>query len=93
MFVTKGQLNLYELDNFGRINLGLNQTFFNKKLSITLTARDILKTMGNEFRLYQGDVSTSGSRYSDTRRFGINIVYNFGFTQEEEEKMNFTPDE
>ena len=93
MFVTKGQLSLYELDNFGRINLGLNQTFFSKKLSVTFSARDILKTMTNNFRLYQGDISTYGSRYSDTRRFGINIVYNFGLPDKEEENFNFNPEE
>jgi len=79
MMVTKGQMNLYELNTFGQLNMGLSQSFLNKKLLVTISARDVLRTMGNDFTLRQGDISTYGSRYSDTRRFGINIVYNFGF--------------
>jgi hypothetical protein len=95
LLVTKGQMNFYELNTFGQLNLGLNQTFFDKKLSITLSARDILRTMVNEFRFNQGNISTSGNRYSDTRRFGINIVYNFGIPDRHEKvkKMVFPTDE
>jgi iron complex outermembrane receptor protein len=95
LMVTKGQINFYELDNFGQLNLGLNQTFLNKKLSITLSARDILRTMVNKFRFNQGSINTFGDRYSDTRRFGINIVYNFGIPDRHDKgkKIEFEKDE
>jgi hypothetical protein len=95
LVVTKGQMNFYELNTFGQLNLGLNQTFLDKKLSITLSARDVLRTMVNEFRFNQGNISTFGDRYSDTRRIGINIVYNFGIPDRHEKvkKMVFETDE
>ncbi len=86
LLVTKGQMNFYEMNTFGQLNLGLNQTFLNKKLTISLSARDVLRTMVNRFRYEQGNISTTGDRYSDNRRFGINIVYNFGVPDKKEEE-------
>ncbi len=87
--MTKGQMNFYEMENFGQLNVSLNQTFFDRKLSVTLSARDIMRTMVNEFRLNQGSISSYGSRYSDTRRFGINILYNFGIPAKKEKEKSF----
>jgi len=90
--ITKGQMNLYEINTFGQLNFGLNQTFFNRKLSLTLSARDILCTMVNEFSLQQGNISTTGKRYSDTRRFGINIIWNFGIPEKKEKEKKIDID-
>ena len=90
--ITKGQMNLYEINTFGQLNFGLNQTFFNRKLSLTLSARDILRTMVNEFSLQQGNISTTGQRYSDTRRFGINIIWNFGIPEKKEKEKKIDID-
>lgn len=92
--MTKGQMNLYEMDTFGQLNLGLNQTFFDRKLSVNLSIRDVMRTMVNEFRLNQGSISTTGKRYSDTRRFGVNVLWNFGIPEkkEKEKKMDFDMD-
>ncbi|MFH1320690.1 MAG: outer membrane beta-barrel protein [Bacteroidota bacterium] len=89
--ITKGQMNFYEMDTFGQLNLGLNQTFLDKKLSITLSARDLLRTMVNSFRLNQGNIDTYGDRYSDNRRFGITILFNFGIPEKDDKgkKMSF----
>ncbi len=87
--MTKGQMNFYEMQNFGQLNISLNQTFFERKLSITLSARDVFRTMVNEFRLNQGSINSYGSRYSDTRRFGINILYNFGIPAKKEKEKSF----
>ncbi len=84
--MVNGQWNFYEMKNFGQLNIGLTQTLYNKKLSISLNARDILKTMLTEFAFNQGAVSSSGDRYSDNRRFGINIRYNFGLKKKDEKK-------
>ncbi len=78
--------NFYELKPFGMLNIGLTQTFFDKKLTVSLSARDILKTMVNDFEFNQGSVHSTGKRYADTRRFGINIRYNFGIKKKEEKK-------
>lgn len=82
----KGMMNFYELDTFGQLNFNLNQTFFSKKLLVSLNARDVLKTMPNHFTLRQGSVHAQGSRISDTRRFGINIRYSFGVNSKKEKE-------
>jgi hypothetical protein len=85
--MTRGQMNLVELDNFGMLNLGLRQTFFNQRLTVTVNARDILRTMVNDFQLNQGDVFVDGSRYNDNQRFGINIRYTFGIGQQRQQQQ------
>jgi iron complex outermembrane recepter protein len=84
--MTNGQWNFYELKTFGQLNFGLSQTFLNKKLTVTLSARDVLRTMVTEFEFNQGGVYSYGDRYTDNMRFGINIRYNFGIKPKEENK-------
>ncbi len=80
---SNGQQQFYELDNFGQINATLNRQFLNKKLTITLAMNDILFTNNNTFTLHQGSINTNGYRENDTRRWGINLRYNFGFKPKE----------
>jgi hypothetical protein len=86
--MTRGQMNFIELGTFGQLNLGLNQTFLDRKLTVSLSARDVLRTMVTEFQLNQGSISTTGDRYADNQRFGINIRYNFGIP-DRQERRNF----
>lgn len=90
-----GNYNFYELDTFGSLNFGLNQSFLNKKLTVSLNARDVLRTMVTQFSLNQGTIVSSGSRYADNQRFGINIRYNFGISKKENKKnpMGFENEE
>lgn len=87
----KGQLQFYELSNFGSLNVNVNRRFFNRKLTVTLSANDIFFTSKNQFILQQGSISASGFRQGDTRRIGLNILYNFGIRKKEERQnmMNF----
>ncbi|HAJ99699.1 MAG TPA: TonB-dependent receptor, partial [Bacteroidales bacterium] len=93
--MTNGQQNFYELDTFGQLNFGFTQNFFNQRLSITINARDVLRTMNTQFVLNQGSMHLQGNRYSDNRRFGINIRYNFGVGQRPERRnmMQFDMEE
>ncbi len=79
-----GQLQFYELSSFGSLNLSLTQQFLNKKLIATLSANDLFFTNNNEFTLSQGTVNAAGYREGDTRRFGLNLRYNFGFRKKED---------
>lgn len=90
-----GQMNFYELDTFGQLNAGLSHTMFNKKLQLSLYARDILRTMETRFRLEQGGVITNGQRYSDNQRFGVQARYSFGIKKKEERRnpMQFDMEE
>lgn len=82
----RGQQGFYELDTFGQLNLGLNQSFLDKKLNVTLNANDVLRTMVTRFTLNQGSVSTFGERYSDNQRIGLNVRYQFGIRKKEEQR-------
>jgi outer membrane receptor protein involved in Fe transport len=83
----KGQLQFYELSNFGAFNFSINRQFINKKLIITLSANDILFTNYNRFAIQQGTVNATGLRKNDTRRFGLNVRYNFGFRKKEDNNL------
>jgi len=78
-----GMQNFYELKNFGQVNFGITQRFFDDRLTISINGRDILRTMVTQFEMHQGSISVAGSRYSDNQRFGIQIRYNFGLKKPE----------
>lgn len=80
---TNGQQQFYELENFGQLNATINRQFLNKKLTVTLNANDIFFTNNNTFILNQGSIRSNGYRENDTRRYGINLRYNFGFKPKE----------
>lgn len=86
---TRGQLQFYELSNFGGVNLGLNRKFMKDKLMVTLTGNDIFFTNYYQFTLQQGSVSADGLRRNDTRRFGVTLRYNFGVRKKEERTNPF----
>lgn len=90
-----GQMNFYELKNFGQLNIGISQSFLNGKLTLSLSARDVLKTVKTKFELNQGSIHIYGDRYTDSQRFGINIRYNFGIKKKEVRKgfMQFEEEE
>lgn len=80
----KGLQQFYELGTFGALNASINRQFFRQKLVVTLSMNDLLYTNKNDFSINQGSIVATGSRYADTRRFGINIRYNFGIRKKEE---------
>lgn len=79
----RGQLQFYELGDFGQLNLNLTQNLLKRKLSVTASVNDLFYTNRYAFRLQQGTVTASGERRSDTRRFGLNLRYNFGIRKKE----------
>ena len=48
-----------------------------------MSANDIFFTNKNTFVLNQGSIRSNGYRENDTRRYGINFRYNFGFKPKE----------
>ncbi|MFL5771684.1 MAG: outer membrane beta-barrel family protein, partial [Flavisolibacter sp.] len=89
-----GQQQFYELSTFGELRMSINQQFLKKKLNVTVSMNDIFQTNHNEFILNQGSVKAYGLRESDTRRFGLNVRYNFGWKKKDEstDLNNYTPD-
>ncbi|MFI5185221.1 MAG: TonB-dependent receptor domain-containing protein [Chitinophagales bacterium] len=85
----KGLQQFYELSTFGALNTSINRQFLKQKLIMTLSANDIFYTNQNDFTINQGSVNASGNRRADTRRFGINVRYNFGIRKKEENNDMF----
>ncbi|MGZ3938664.1 MAG: outer membrane beta-barrel protein [Flavisolibacter sp.] len=83
----RGQQGFYELGDFGALNASINRQFLKQKLTITLSANDIFKTNKNEFTINQGSIHATGVREGDTRRFGVNVRYNFGIRKKEENNL------
>ena len=80
----KGQQQFYELSPFGALNISINKQFFKKKLVVTISESDLFYTNKNNFTLNQGSISASGYRRSDSRRFNVNMRYNFGIRKKEQ---------
>ncbi|WP_266368132.1 outer membrane beta-barrel protein [Tellurirhabdus rosea] len=89
---TRGQLQFYELSNFGMLNVSLNRKFMKDKLLLTLTGNDIFFTNFYRFNIQQGTVTASGLRRNDTRRIGLTLRYNFGIRKREERVNMFNVD-
>jgi hypothetical protein len=85
----KGQLQFYELSSFGSLNLSINRQFLNRKLIVTISGNDIFYTNKNDFVINQGSVKANGYRIADSRRFGINIRYNFGIRKKDDSNNMF----
>jgi hypothetical protein len=80
----KGLVQFYELSTFGALNLSVNQQFFDRKMKVTLSVTDMFFTNKNTFAISQGNVTATGLRQNDTRRIGMNIIYNFGVRKKED---------
>jgi iron complex outermembrane recepter protein len=79
-----GQQQFYELRSFGELRFSVNRQFLKKKLNVAASVNDIFRTNRNEFVMNQGSVHAAGLRTTDSRRFGLNIRYNFGIRKKEE---------
>ena len=85
----KGQQQFYELSSFGSLHASVNRQFMKQKLIVTLSLSDAFATNRNNFSINQGSVMATGFREADTRRFGLNIRYNFGIRKKEEQGNEF----
>jgi hypothetical protein len=85
----KGQQQFYELSTLGAVNASLNRQFIRRKLLVTLSVNDMFLTNRNDFTLTQGSVKANGSIKTDSRRYGINLRYNFGIRKKEESEDMF----
>ncbi len=82
----KGILQFYELGTFGALNASVSRHFLDKKLTLTAAVQDIFYTNRYNATIDQSGISGAISRYNDSRRFGINLRYNFGVRKREEKK-------
>ncbi|MEO5563780.1 MAG: TonB-dependent receptor, partial [Chitinophagaceae bacterium] len=73
------------------VNSGLRQDLFNKKLSVTLTASDLLNTLKQRTELISNYLHQVSVGKRDARIFYVGISYRFGKTikKSSEEKLQF----
>lgn len=84
-----GSSGFYGYQAFGNLNASINRQFLKKKLTITCTVNDVLKTNYTRFSINQGIISATGVRRNDTHRFGLNLRYNFGLRKRDEPTKMF----
>jgi iron complex outermembrane recepter protein len=63
-----------------------------KKLLVSLNLSDAFFTNNYQFTLNQGGINSKGSRFFDSRRFGINARYNLGLRKKEKGENMFNLD-
>lgn len=81
-----------ELGTMGQLNISVNKTMLQKKVTLLLSANDILKTNRSDFHIRQAGLFVNGSRIQDSRKIGITLRYNFGSFHTEEKAPAFVPD-
>jgi iron complex outermembrane recepter protein len=84
-----GQLQFYELNNFGTLNLNASHQFLDKKLVVALNVTDVFLTNQYKLTINQGGINAVGLRLNDTRRVGLNVRYVFGIRKKEKKENMF----
>lgn len=84
-----GQMQFYELSDFGSLNLNINHQFLDRKLIVSLNFNDVFFTNQYRYTLNQGNIHAVGSRVNDSRRVGLNMRYLFGIRKKEKPENMF----
>jgi iron complex outermembrane recepter protein len=79
----KGQLQFYELDDFGQLNFNISKQFLDRKLTASLNFQDVFYTSPIYSVLNQGGIQSDNARLNDTRRVGLNMRYIFGLRKKQ----------
>jgi iron complex outermembrane recepter protein len=84
-----GVFNFFETDDFGSLNFSATKNILKKKMSITLSANDVLATNRIRFKIDVPNFIGNGYQYSDASRVGIAVRYNFGLKPKPEKRQGF----
>jgi iron complex outermembrane recepter protein len=88
-YLLKGQLQFYEIGNFGVLNLNASHQFLDKKLVVSLNLSDVFFSNQYKLALNQGGIATQALRVQDSRRLGLNARYVFGIRKKEKREGIF----
>jgi len=78
IIASDGADNLDQSKSFSQLDTSLKMFLLKKKLQVTLSGSDILKTNIPEYIGTSNNVKTSFKNYNDTRYFKLSLTYNFG---------------
>ncbi len=84
-----GVYNFFETKTFGTLNISANKSILKKKLNIILSVNDLLRTNKFMFDINVPNFVANGQQYTDTRRVGIALKYNFGLKPKPEKRQGF----
>jgi len=82
----KGLQNFYEINSVGQLNLSINRSFLKKKMNVILSFNDMFYSNKYNFKIDQPTILASGQRFTDTRRVGLTVRYNFGIKPKEDKQ-------
>lgn len=70
------------------LDLGLRKTFMNKKLSLSINARDLLDSRSTQTLTYGAGFIQDSKNWRGGRQFGFTLTYNFGNMRAKNSKLN-----
>ncbi len=76
--------NFFILKPFGGLNITANKSLLHKKMNLIISVNDLFYTIKNRFTVNVPNFTASGYRYTDSRRVGLTLKYNFGGKPREE---------
>ncbi len=85
----KGVYNFFETKTFGTLNISANKSILKKKMNVILSVNDLLRTNITNFNIDVPNFIGEGRQYSDTRRVGLTLKYNFGLKPKVEKRQGF----
>lgn len=85
----KGLQNFYEINTVGQLNFSVNRSLMKKKMNLILSFNDMFYTNKYTFQIDQPTIRANGERFTDTRRVGLTLRYNFGIKPKEEKQEGF----
>ncbi len=77
-FITKGVSNLDHNTAFDQLNASFKGTFYDKKLTVSLRANDLLSSNRVTYTGYSNGVKNSFTNYFDSRYVVLSATYNIG---------------
>jgi iron complex outermembrane receptor protein len=85
----KGLQNFYEIKTVGQLNLSVNRAILNKKMNVIVSINDMFYSNRYTFQINQPGIIATGERFTDTRRVGLTLRYNFGIKPKEDKPEEF----
>ena len=85
----KGLQNFYEINTVGQLNFSVNRSLLKKKMNVILSLNDMFYSNKYSFKIDQPTIRANGERFTDTRRIGLTVRYNFGIKPKEEKQEGF----
>ena len=67
----------------------INKSILKKKFNVILSVNDMLRTNIQNFTIDVPMFAANGQQFSDTRKIGIALKYNFGLKPKPEKKQGF----